>query len=113
MADFVDITPKGVQKDGRGYQGVQGVVFQDTEWDQINNNPMGLTKEGIDEKITIWNNSINPYCKIKYLTMKKQCRNVKPSGKTEKGDIILAINKLGEPTWVKIVKVIKKDKEDK
>ena len=93
--DFIDISP-----DVGGSAGKNGTVFQEGEWKQILDNPNGLTKEGIEEKIKIWSKSNNKHVKIKYETMKARCKNVQPSGKTPDGKIILA-NVNGVPVWTK------------
>lgn len=100
MADFIDITPKGVDN-GKGKAGLQQTTFQETEMQQIVENPSNLTKEGIEEKINIWSRSSNSHVKIKYKTMLNKCRSISPSGKTKEGLIILSRDRAGEPTWVK------------
>jgi hypothetical protein len=100
MADYVDITPRGVDRKGKGASGLQKTVFQDTELQQIRDNPSGLTKEGILKKIELWGASSNAHVKIKYNTMLNRCTNIKESGKTKDGAVILARDLHGNPTWV-------------
>lgn len=94
--DYVDITPADI-----GGKAKKGAVFQETELMQISENPSGLTREGIDEKIALWKKSSNSQVVIKYETMKARCKNIKPSGKTADGKIILAYATDGTPSWVK------------
>lgn len=95
MSDFIDITPKAI-----GGKGKKGFVFQENEWDMIFNNPGGLTKEGLDEKIRIWGKSQNKYVQAIYNTMKLKCRDFAKSGKTQEGLIIYSRDKEGAARWV-------------
>jgi len=109
MNDMVDITPRGIDPTSRGQAFVKGAVFQETEIRQILENPMGLTKEGIEEKVRIWKGSNNGQCKSKYNTMLQRCKNIQPSGtvkeKLSSGRevryIVLARDKNGIATWKK------------
>jgi len=95
----LDITP-----DKGGHKGMQVTVFQDTEWNQINENPSNLTKEGIEEKIKIWKGCANRHVVLKYETMLNKCRVIAPSGKTEDGRLIFSRDKKGNPKWVSVIK---------
>jgi len=109
MNDMVDITPKGIDQKGTGQSNIKMAVFQETEIEHILENPSGLTKEGIKEKVNIWKNSNNGQCKAKYNTMLVKCQKVQPSGtfketlKTgeEVQYLILARDKTGNVTWKK------------
>ena len=61
-------------------------------------NPGGLTKEGVEKKITLQNQSHNKYQKKMYQMMLKRCKNLATSGKTIDGQIILA-RRDGTITW--------------
>ena len=94
--DYIDISPeKG------GARGKKTTVFQETEWDQINDNPMHLTREGVLEKLRIWDSSSNKHVKLKYQTILNRCKTFSPSGKTSDGLIILGRHDDGSPRWVK------------
>lgn len=97
--DYIDITPKGVEPEATGQAGKNTTIFQDTEWNQINNNPGRLTKEGVEEKIRIWKKCINRHVVLKYITMKNRCQKFAPSGVTEQGHIIFARDKAGNAHW--------------
>jgi len=99
----IDITPQGVDplRKGTGARGIKGTILQQTETEQVNENPAGLTKEGIEKKIELWAKSSNAHTRLKYEVMLKRCKNIQPSGKTESGLVILARSpKTGEVTWV-------------
>jgi len=97
--DYVDITPKGVDKEGKGQAGRTTTVFQESEWRSINENPGRLTAEGIDKKIELWTNSSNKHVELLYRTMKQQCKKVAPSGTTEDGRTIFSRKVDGTPHW--------------
>jgi len=99
MEDYVDITPKNNDPLQGRVEG-RGMVFQETEWRQINLNPEGLTKEGLAERIRIWKDSINRHVYTKYLTMQAQCEKIRPSGKTNDGRIIFSRDADGSAKWV-------------
>ena len=109
MDDMVDITPRGIDAKSTGQAFIKAAVFQETEIQQILENPAGLTKEGIQEKVSTWRNSNNGQCKAKYQTMLVRCKNVQESGtviETLTGGrkcryIILARDKNGIATWKK------------
>jgi hypothetical protein len=105
VEETIDITPTQI-----GGKANKGVIFQDSEWEQINKNPKGLTKEGIDKEIELWSNSSNKQVVMKYQTMKRSCKNITASGTTPDGEIILARNKDGTPTWVEKAKSVSKKK---
>ena len=93
--DFIDISPeKG------GATGKKTTVFQEPEWQHIEHNPAKLTKEGIAEKIKLWERSGNKHVLIKYQTMLKRCKNITSSGKTSLGETIFGVDKDGVPNWV-------------
>jgi len=100
MVDYIDITPVGVDGEGRGQAGKKNTIFQETEKEQIMLNPNGLTKEGVFEKIRIWKYSNNKHVQMKYATMLAQCKNLADSGKDKEGRIIFARDKTGNPRWV-------------
>ena len=100
MEDMIDITPKGVFG-GVGQKGRGNTVFQEQEMWHIEENPRGLTKEGVEESIEIWKKSNNRHVMLKFITMGKRCKTLTPSGKTPLGEIILARDAQGNPTWVK------------
>ena len=56
----------------------------------IEHNPNGLTKEGCEEKLKLWQKSSNAYEKRMYEVMLKACKKFAPSGKTVDGRTILA-----------------------
>ena len=97
--DYIDITPKGVEDGATGQAGKNSTVFQTTEWKTINENPRNLTKEGIDYNIGLWKKSVNRHVQLKYITMRKRCNKIAPSGVTEKGHIIFARDNKGKPEW--------------
>ena len=96
----IDITPRGVDDKGRGAAGITQTVFQETDIQQIMNNPGRLTKEGIDKKISLWKRSANRHTEIKYKTMKARCKEIAPSGITEDGRVILSRDAEGKPKWL-------------
>ena len=104
--DFVDITPPMIGQKTSS----KGVVFQENEWAQINDNPRGLTKEGIEKSIELWNNSNNGHVVLKFKTMLARCKMIEPSGKTDKGLVIYARAKDGTASWVES-EVMKKASE--
>jgi len=56
--DYVDITPSAISNEAAPHMaGRKGVVFQETEWTQIRDNPGRLTKEGVEKKIELWKKS--------------------------------------------------------
>lgn len=105
--DFVDITPPMLGKKNGG----QGVVFQDTEWYQINENPRGLTREGIEKSIELWKKSSNGHVVIKFKTMLANCKKIAESGKTKAGLIIYARSEDGAASWVENASIKKKEQE--
>ena len=109
--DYIDITPKGVDKDAKGQAGKESTVFQETEWEQINNNPKGLTKEGVEKSIELWKRSVNKHVVIKYKSMLHSCKNLQASGKNKEGATIFARDKKGNPTWVDQVPDTPKNKK--
>jgi transcription initiation factor IIE alpha subunit len=111
--DYIDITPRGVDK-GTGQSGRSTTVFQESEWKTILENPGRLTSEGIDKKLEIWKASSNKHIQILYSTMKARCKKVAPSGKTEDGRTIYSRKEDGTPHWCegRGQKVVK-EKEEK
>lgn len=107
VEDYVDLTPPMIGKKVDS----KGVVFQDTEWQQINENPRGLTKEGVEKSIEIWKKSNNGHVVIKFQTMLAQCKKIEPSGKTKKGLIIYARSKDGAANWLENEPLKKRDLE--
>ena len=97
--DYIDITPKGVDKKGKGQSGRETTIFQESEWKTINENPGRLTAEGIDKKISMWGSSSNKHVEILYRTMKVRCEKVAPSGQTEDGRTIFSRKADGTPHW--------------
>ena len=97
--DYIDITPKGVDKEGRGQSGRTTTVFQETEWITINENPGRLTAEGINKKLELWASSMNKHVELLYRTMKARCKKVAPSGVTEDGRVIFSRKADGTPHW--------------
>lgn len=97
--DYVDITPRGVDKEGKGQAGRTEAVFQETGLKTINENPGRLTAEGIDKKIELWKNSQNRNLEILYKHMKKVCKKVAPSGTTTDGRTIFSRKADGTPHW--------------
>ena len=106
--DFINISPEV-----GGVKGLRNTVFQETEWDQIRDNPKGLTKEGILKSIENWKKSSNKHVVLKYQAMLVQCKNIASSGLDEDGKIIFTRGKDGKPYWVDELssKKIKKEKE--
>lgn len=68
------------------------------EVDYMLNNPEGLTREGIEYSVKLWESSHNRYLKKKYNDMLTMCKNVQSSGKTVDGKTILA-RRDGKVTW--------------
>ena len=95
--DYIDITPRGVDGEGQGAKGLKTTTFQETEWNQILENPDRLTKEGVEKKIEVWKNSGNRHVQIKYATMINRCKNLAPSGKTTNGATIYSRDAEGNP----------------
>jgi len=95
--DFVDLTPRAIDTSSTPKQ--VKVVFQETEWQQINENPNNLTKEGVEKKIELWNQSNNRHVVTKYQTMLARCQKLTESGKTKEGAIIYSRDASGEPKW--------------
>jgi hypothetical protein len=93
----VDITPKEIG--GRGQKGRKTTVFQQSELNQIVNNPGRLTKEGIEKKIELWRHSNNAHQIIKYRTMLQRCKEVQKSGKDSEGNTIYSYDRAGNPHW--------------
>lgn len=56
--------------------------------DEVKENKEALTKEGIEVKLKNWLRSNNKYMIKKYGDMLKNCKNVRPSGKTIDGRVI-------------------------
>lgn len=111
--DYIDITPRGVDKEGKGAAGIKTTTFQETEWDHINENPNNLTKEGVKEKIEYWKKSSNRHVQMKYQTMLSRCKKFAPSGETENGHVIYSRDKKGEPVWVSSVALKKPSTKSK
>ncbi|KKK67248.1 hypothetical protein LCGC14_2955970 [marine sediment metagenome] len=87
-------------------QEVKTILFKDKtvipQWDlpYITDNPEGLTKEGVDFNYNSWKKlSRNKYVIKKYEMMLTHCKNLKTSGKTTDGLIILARDEAGKPSW--------------
>ncbi len=96
--DYIDITPTGVM-DGKGKKGLKQTVFQVNDLKIIRENPGRLTKEGLDEKIRIWDKSANTHVQLFYKTMKVQCKAMAASGKTKDGAVIWSRNEDGSARW--------------
>ena len=109
----VDITPRSIDPTP-GEKKERVFIFQELEWRQIRENPGNLTKEGILEKIRVWDNSQNKHVAAKYKTMLNQCTNIAPSGKTTDGRVVYSRSKTGSPNWVEAepLKVHEEDKEE-
>jgi hypothetical protein len=80
--DFVDITPRA--------GGMREVFLSEQDYDIINDNPRGLTKEGCMVKVWQWYQSQNATMQMRYLAMYKACKNFAKSGSLEDGNIILS-----------------------
>jgi len=115
--DYIDITPRGVDKEGKGAAGIKSTVFQETEWEQIKNNPDRLTKEGLQRKVSLWQRSSNKHVMMKYQTMLRSCKELAPSGVTTDGLAIFSRDEKGNPKWVddiptaKVERVVKSEKK--
>lgn len=68
------------------------------EVDYVLNNPEGLTREGIEYSLKMWEKSNNRYLKKKYKEMLTKCHKIQPSGRAVDGKTILA-RLDGKVTW--------------
>jgi len=80
--DFVDLTPRT--------GGMREVHLSEQDYDIIEDNPRGLTKEGCAVKIWEWYQSMNVPLQMRYLAMYKICKNFAKSGTLEDGSVILS-----------------------
>lgn len=104
--DFVDLTPRAIDTSSTPKQ--TKVVFQETEWQQINDNPSGLTKEGVEKKIELWKQSNNRHVVTKYQTMLARCVKLTESGKTKDGLVIYSRDVDGSAKWTSKESAFKK-----
>lgn len=56
----------------------------------VENNPRGLTKEGVMVKVWLWFQANNVPCQMRFLAMYQHCKKLAKSGTLDDGSVILS-----------------------